>query len=127
MSKRLTLLGVTMTITLFVTCLYGQGATEIYIPLGKSPGISGVKTIVGSIDEIDEQQHQMSVSNASGTYKVAITGDTKIWLDKSKINGRNEAGSPADCKPGLKVEVKYTADRLAESVTAEWIKVEVTN
>ena len=127
MLNRLTLMGVTMTLVLYLGALHGQSATEIYIPVGKSPGISGTATIVGTIDDIDPQHQSMTLSDASGTYKVAITGETKIWLEKSMIKKQNQVGSPSDCKPGLKAEVKYAEDRIAESVTAEWIKVQITN
>ncbi len=125
MQKRLTLSSIAIVIALFGGAVPGQRATEIHIPIGKSPGMSGISTIMGSIDGTDD--HQLTISNASGTYQVAVVDGTKIWLDKSPINQQNETGTTADFKPGRKVEVKYVDSNLTESVTAEWIKVQIAN
>ena len=104
-----------------------QQAAEIFIPIGKSPGISETDTIIGEIKSIDRQNEVITITDASGTFSVKIKDDTRIWLDKSKIGKTNEVGDIADCKPGSSVEVKYKEPDKISSVTAEWIKVEVTN
>ena len=104
-----------------------QQASEIFIPIGKSPGISKTDTIIGEINSIDSQNEVITITDSSGTFSVKIKNDTKIWLDKSKIRKTNEVGNIADCKPGRTVEVKYKEPEKLSSVTAEWIKVEMTN
>ncbi len=123
------------SVTLFTAILFAaasfyghtQQSSEIFIPIGKSPGISKTDTIIGEINSIDSQNGVITITDSSGTFSVKVKNDTKIWLDKSKMRKTNEVGKIADCKPGRSVEVKYKEAEKLSSVTAEWIKVEVTN
>ena len=70
------------------------------------------------------------MSDSSGvTYLVTIPIEAPIWLDRSKAKGKNEVGSLADLQPGRTVEVKYKEDPATRgtSLTADWVKVEVTS
>lgn len=107
-----------------ISPVFGQKATEIYIPIGKSPGLSGEKTIIGKIVTVDYQDHSVMVQDSSGTYTVKITEDTKIWLDKSSMHKPNETGRMEDCQEGRTVEVKYQAG--PQDQKAEWIKIRIT-
>ena len=105
---------------------YGQKATEIFIPIGKSPGLSARYSIIGTIDSVDVQTHTMTVVDSSGSYTVKVTEETQVWLDKSGLKLTNEEGSIEDCQPGRLVEVKYKGEGKSEEMLAEWIKVQIT-
>lgn len=126
MLTRFFFLGVFLTLP--APALFAQEATEMYIPMGASPGVSNTSSIIGKIAIVDQQNRSLTVSDSSGTtYTVAIPNEAPIWLDRSKGQGNNQAGSVADLSAGLTVEVKYKEATLGTSVTADWVKVEMTN
>lgn len=107
---------------------YAQKATEIYIPIGQSPGLSDHYSKIGTVTSIDEAAGTLVVTDSlENTYSVEITDSTRIWLDKSRLKKRNETGTISDIKNGLLVEVKYNlAEDSTYAQTAEWVKVQVT-
>ena len=107
--------------------LYAQQAMEMFIPIGKSPGVSNKTSIIGTVVSIDDQHRTLTMTDSAGTYTVTIPDGTMVWLDRSKVKKTNEAGSPAGIKPGLTIEVKHEEPERAASVTAEWIKVQATD
>jgi hypothetical protein len=107
--------------------LYAQQEMEMFIPIGKSPGVSNKTSIIGAVVSIDDQHRTLTMTDSAGTYTVTIPDGTMVWLDRSKVKGTNEIGSPADIKPGLTIEVKHKEPKRAASVAAEWIKVQVTD
>ncbi len=115
---------VAMALLFLTSPIFAQHAMEVAVPIGKSPGISQIHSIIGVIDSVDDSQQILTIADSSGTYTVTITDNTKIWLDKSKANKTNVTGSPTDCLPGRTVEVNFAETERASSVTAEWIKVE---
>lgn len=127
MLKQNILLGVTMALALATYSLYAQQAAEIFIPIGKSPGISKNRTIIGKIEALDAQNQSFTISNSSGTYTVNINTDTKIWRDNSKLKKTNQIGSVNDCQPGRRAEVNYAEPERIQTVTGEWIKVEMAD
>jgi hypothetical protein len=102
----------------------GQRATERYIPIGKSPGLSGVHTMIGVVDRVDEEHGMVEMSEGSESYAIYCTDDTKFWLDRSKIRLTSLTGSLSDCAKGSRIEVKCFDDE-AERLEAEWVKIEV--
>ena len=102
---------------------FAEKSTELYIPIGQSPGLSGKYTVTGNIDAVDYQNQTMTMSNYSGSYTVKVMDNTRIYLDKSKIQQTNAYGSFSDCKKGRKAEVKFDQD--AQGRPAEWIKLEI--
>jgi hypothetical protein len=104
------------------TSVYGQKATEQFIPLGKSPGLSGKLTWIGTVEQVDEQNKTVTVKADSAYKAIKVSDQTRIWLDRSKARLSNIKGGFADLKNGRKVEVKYLKDRETE---AEWIKIEI--
>lgn len=126
MFKKNSLFGVAIALALSAYAIHAQQASEIFIPIGKSPGISEIRTIIGTIEKVDAQKQSFTISNASGTFSVKISADTQIWRDNSKLEKTNQIGSGVDCQPGRSAEVKYTEAERAQTVTAEWIKVEMT-
>lgn len=100
----------------------GHPATERYIPIGKSPGLSGKLTYMGKVGSVDARGR--SVSGES--WSAAVTERTRIWLDRSKLRETNTVGSLDDLKAGRLVEVKYLGREAGQRRgAAEWIKVEI--
>lgn len=100
-----------------VSAAYAQKATEIYIPIGQSPGLSGKYTYMGNIESVNKRTQTIKADGR----EVKIARDTKIWLDRTTLKARNSTGSFADLQSGRQVEIKYVdADR---KQVAEWIKV----
>ncbi len=98
-----------------------QQATERFIPVGQSPGISGKYSYIGKIEQVDPQKRTILVAGPEGSRTIEITDATKIWLDRTQQRKSCESGAVTDLRPGLRVEVKY-AD-YAKKEKAEWIKM----
>jgi len=105
--------------------VYAQKATEIFIPIGKSPGLSGKYTSMGKIASLNVQQKALTVSDSTASYTVKITDSTQVWLDRSQMKLSNKKGALEDLRPGVLVEIKYFKNERKDGGTAEWIKVEV--
>jgi hypothetical protein len=96
-----------------------QEATEMYIPIGQSPGISNKTSVVGTVQALNAAARTLTVTGPSGPQTFVITAKTRIWLDKSAQKQANQYGSLADLQQGRRVEVKpQPAGR------ADWIKVQ---
>jgi hypothetical protein len=103
---------------------YGQKATEMFIPVGQSPGLSNNISIIGTIETIDARAQTIVVAGPSGSWNATITARTKIWLDKSKLRLPNQKGTFTDLRKGLLAEVKYEEARVSKG-PADWIKVQI--
>ncbi len=116
-------------ITLVVPALLLAGAasaqqmTEQFIPIGKSPGVSGVYSYLGAIQAADEGHRTITVRNDQETRTVRITDDTHIWLDRSQLRQTNLVGTWNDLEVGRTVEIKYV--NLEAKDQAAWVKVAV--
>ena len=121
MRMRLLKTGVFIGLLASIPLVYGQKATEMFIPIGQSPGLSGKGTYLGKIAEVNGEDQTI---NAGGR-TVKITDKTKIWLDQSKFNRANKVGEFADLRVGRRIEINYEDPDRKE--VADWIKLEVTN
>lgn len=101
-----------------------QKATEIYIPIGMSPGISGIRSEIGEIVSFDAETRILTLRNDDGEHTATLTDDTYIWLDRSARDERNVEGTVEAFEPGRRCEVKYVYDGTTRLGEAEWIKVE---
>jgi len=101
---------------------HGQEATERYIPIGQSPGVSGTLTSIGEIAEVDPRERTVTIAEAAGRRTVRITDKTRIWIDRSKLKLTNLTGSFGDLEKGRLMEVKY--EDPADRQIADWVKVE---
>ncbi len=112
---------------LWLGCLaqvHGQEMTEMYIPIGQSPGVSGKSSLIGTIDSVNLQKQTLAVSGLTGIQAVVLTDRTRVWLDRTQARLSNQVGTLANLQKGLKVEVKFRdAD---QNRVAEWVKVQVT-
>jgi len=98
-----------------------QRTTERFIPIGRSPGVSGVTAILGPIEAVDRAAGTCRVTTAAGPVTVRITEETRIWIDRSAQQQTTLAGTPEDLVVGRTVEIKFTDAQRRES--AEWIKI----
>ena len=84
---------------------------EKFVPIGASPGVSNIYSIIGKIATVNEENRSLTVNDSSGvTYLVTIPNGAPVWLDQSKAKGKKEVGSLADLQSGRTVEVKYKGD-----------------
>jgi len=102
---------------------FGQEATEIYIPIGQSPGMSNKLSLIGTLESVDPGKKMVTVSGPSGTQTIAINDRTLIWLDRSLQKQQNQKGAISDLQQGRKVEIKLRKGEPKE--VAEWIKVQI--
>lgn len=108
-----------------VSQAHAQKATEIFIPIGKSPGLSGKYTSIGKIASFNLQQKMLTVSDSTANYTVKVTDSTQVWLDRTQMKLSNTKGTLEDLRSGVMVEIKYVNNERKEGGVAEWIKVEV--
>ncbi len=124
MLKSFMTVGVLVTLFVGLSDVQAQRASEIFIPIGQSPGLSGKYTEIGEIDAANAQDQTITMTNSSGSYTVEITESTNIWLDRSKLQLTNQKGAFVDCQTGRTIEIKYKDNDPGGPV--EWIKVQVT-
>ncbi|THJ24918.1 MAG: hypothetical protein CAF45_003775 [Nitrospira sp. CG24E] len=103
---------------------FGQQATEMFIPLGQSPGLSKGGSVIGTLESMDPEKHSVTVVSLSGAQTVGITDRTMIWLDLSQQKQPNRNGAINDLQQGRRVEVKVRKGD--PKAVAEWIKVQVS-
>ena len=104
---------------------HAQKSTELYIPVGHSPGISHILSVIGKIETLNEQTRTISIVFSSGSWTAEVTEDTTIWVDRSKVTLPNKAGRLADLRVGRLVEIKYADNAQRGRGAAEWIKVQL--
>jgi hypothetical protein len=105
---------------------YGQKTTEMFIPIGQSPGLSGKVTIIGTIETVNARNRTIVVAGSSGKWSAEVTKGTHIWLDRSKLGLSSQYGTFADLREGRRVEVKYEGTERKSKGPAAWIKVQLT-
>ena len=101
--------------------LHAQKETEVFIPLGKSPGVSGKYSMICKVEMVKTNDSIMTIRQESGVMNLKMTEQTKIYLDKSKLKLQNKKGVLADIKPGMTMEVKYVDNKPSNPV--DWIKL----
>ena len=107
---------------------YAQKTTEIFIPIGKSPGLSGKRTMIGRIDCVEVEDRLLMVGGADRRQHARLTDETQIWLDRSLLRRTNVYGLPDDCERGRFCEIKYTDNDPGDRDnpgTIEWIKIQI--
>ena len=98
-----------------------QQATERYIPIGKSPGISTTtEELIGEIVRVDMARRTVEVRSRGGSRSVTMDSRTRYYLDRTKRKRANQMGGYEDCEVGRTVEVKLRTDG-----KADWIKIQV--
>jgi len=127
MRTRLTGLVLAVAALAFGATASAHRATERYIPIGKSPGVSGKMTIIGTVDTMDAAKAEgaLRVQSAERPLAFRCNEKTRIWLDRTSLGKTNLEGSLADCVPGRRIEVRFVNDDKAAGVAA-WVKIEIT-
>ncbi len=121
--KKLSGIAALIAILCWTSSALGQEMTERYIPIGQSPGISGMYAYLGEIIAIDAENRTITVQSVEGTRTIRVTDETWVYLDRSKQRMTNEVGSWEDLQPGRTVEIKYVDYETKDE--AYWVKVEV--
>ena len=116
-------LTVTPAIVLLVTLGHAQEATEVFIPIGQSPGVSRIKSVIGTIVSCDWASG-IVVSTEKEQQTATLSDETKIYLDRSAAKKSGAEGSRSDCQKGRRVEVKYVYKGDKRTSSAEWIKIQ---
>ncbi|MDA1326660.1 MAG: hypothetical protein O3C34_18210 [Proteobacteria bacterium] len=113
----------TMLVTLYAAMpAAAHRATERYIPLGQSPGVSHTFTVVGKIEAVDQGRRTVTVATPSGRLVVQIRKETNIWVDRTKQKQTSLDGAFIDLKSGRTIEVKFIDPDRKQVV--DWVKVE---
>ena len=102
-----------------------QRSTEIYIPIGCSPGVSGKCSTIGTCTTVEAKERVATVRVGQNTWTVKLTDKTKIYLDRSALGQPNICGTLADLRDSRQVEVKYRGDHKSGG-ECEWIKIRIT-
>lgn len=123
MQKAVMGVGGSLLLLCSLTFAHGQKATEQFIPIGQSPGLSYKVTHMGKITNVNARLRSITVAGEMGTHTVKITERTQIWLDYTKRKMTNRTGNFADLQQGRTVEVKYIDPQ--RKVSADWVKVEM--
>ena len=111
------LIGCALTVVMTAAA---QQATEVYIPIGQSPGISVNKSVIGSISNVEYQRYRMTISADDKKTIVTMTPKTRYYVDKNNVKQRNETGSIDDCEVGRRAEAYIDKDG-----NAVWVKISV--
>lgn len=115
------------TRTIFLATLFliignialAQQATEVYIPIGESPGVSERDSFIGSISSVDHERYRMMISVAGETKMVTMTPATRYYLDKTRARKQNKTTRFEDCEVGQRIEAYVDDDG-----NAVWVKIE---
>jgi hypothetical protein len=105
--------------------VHAQKATELHIPVGRSPGLSGTVTVIGACGSVDPRERTVSVLSGAGEWIAQVTEDTVVYLDRSKLRLPSSYGTFADLRGGSLVEIKYRDRQRRSRGDCEWIKIQV--
>lgn len=95
-----------------------QQATERYIPIGESPGVSGTQSVIGTISAVDYDTRSMTIDGPDGTVSVTMDDQTRYYVDSSRAKRSNRSTGLSSCQSGMRVEV-YVGD----DGKAVWVKI----
>ena len=102
---------------------FAQKATEMFIPLGQSAGLSGKHTMLARVQSVNEAQRSITLVQDGTATTVRLGARTPVWLDRSKQQQANGVATLADVKPGMAAEVKFEKNNRSAG-EAEWVKVQ---
>ena len=102
---------------------FAQKATEMFVPIGQSAGLSGKHTMMARVQSVDANARSITLVQDSTTHTVKLGAKMPLWIDRSKQQQSNSAGTLADIRPGMMAEVKFINNNRAAG-EAEWVKVQ---
>jgi hypothetical protein len=101
----------------WVAPVSAQQATERYVPIGRSPGLSDGSTLMATVETVDVEGGRVTLQTASDSREVEADAATRIWWDRTALGESNSGASLSDCREGLFVEVKLdSSGRRAERI-----------
>ncbi len=100
-----------------------QQSTERFIPVGQSPGVSGVYSYIGEVEAVNAENRTVTVRGPEGSRTIGVPEGCSVWLDRSAAKLQNLDGSFGDITVGRRIEVMYTDYQTKD--TAAWVKVVV--
>ena len=103
---------------------HAQKATEVFIPIGQSPGVSGLSSVIGAVESCDQASRVITISTEKERHTAMLTDETAIYLDRSAAKKGGAVGSRSDCQKGRRIEVKYVYQGGKRTTRAEWIKIQ---
>jgi hypothetical protein len=103
--------------------LFAQKETEVFIPVGKSPGVSGTYSVIAKVETINLQDSIITLRRDTGIISIRISPGTDVYLDKSKLKLTSTKGACSSIKPGMLVEVKFVDNKPTGQI--EWCKVQI--
>jgi hypothetical protein len=124
-TRRLLSLGLAALLLAGAGAAWGQKLTEMYIPIGQSPGLSGKHTVIGNIEAVDARMRTITCAYGAESTTMKVTDTTRIWLDRSKAKLPSVKGTLGDCQVGRRMEAKFVNNQRVAGGAVEWIKVEV--
>ena len=103
-----------------------QKSTEMFVPIGQSPGLSGKHTVLANIQALNATDLSMTVTDAAGA-SITVRPDpqTRVWLDRNKFKQPTRKADFADLRTGMAVELKYRNND-SQAGAVEWIKAQAT-
>ena len=102
---------------------FAQKATEMFVPIGQSAGLSGKHTMMARVQSVDANARSITLVQDATTQTVKLGAKMPLWIDRSKQQQSNSAGTLADVRPGMLAEVKFLKNNRAAG-EAEWVKVQ---
>lgn len=111
------------TLLVFSAAVVGQKSTELFVPIGESPGLSGVHTLIGRVQAVNPAARTLTVAAAAGARSVRLDDKTLVFIDRSKLRQLSTIGTLADFRPEQNAEVKFRNNNAAAGI-AEWVKVQ---
>lgn len=121
--QRAGLLAAALALTGFAPAASAQRATEMFVPIGQSAGLSGKHTLQGAVQAVNAAERSLTLVQGSSSVTVKLDAKTPVWIDRSKQQQTNAAGTLADARPGMLAEVKFVKNNLAGG-EAEWVKLQ---
>ncbi len=101
----------------FVAPALAQEATDVFIPIGQSPGLSKEgKTIMGTVFQAN-RDGRLSIVRDEQFFVIRTDDKTKFYIDRSHLRQPNSYGKFGDLKAGAFVEV------YSPTGVARWVKV----
>ena len=117
--------GLLLLMSVLTLSSQAQRATEKFIPINQSPGLSGEVTVLGKVEQLQLQEQVITVIEAGGESRnITCTEKTRVWLDRSADRKPAQDGALRHCQVGRRVEIKFQDNDPAKP--AEWVKVQMT-
>ena len=102
-----------------------QKSTELHIPIGKSPGVSGKYSTLGTVENINLQDSTITIATESTSKTIELKGRPDVMLDYSDLKQPNKMGSLHAIPRGALIEVKYQQNEPGQPI--DWIKCKMEN